>query len=200
MAKTYPKDLYYIDNAIKLHFRDDAFDAIKYRMRVRKVSDATFERNRGFSQYVRWTGKLNDRKIHPIEFILANVIAEESVLYHYSLENYELWRGRIESLQYKVIEQLNAVMVENNIDKFSQLFKIDTTKSDYPIIVEAYLDKKIWLETLTVINMFVKFTDKLQVMNLGWDDIRRNTKKYEPFLKRMINVDKMKVKLLETYK
>lgn len=200
MAKYYPKDLYYIDTAIKLHFKDEKFDAFKYRMRVRKVSDATFERNRFFTQYVRWTEKLNGRNIHPIEFVLSNVLAGETVLFNYTLENYEEWRGKMESLNYKLIAQLNEVMADNNIDKFAELFTIDSTKSDYPIIVEAYLDKKISLEAITVINMFVKLTTKLKITNLGWEDIRLNIKKYEPFLSRMINVDKMKVKLLKTYK
>lgn len=197
--KTYPKDLYYIDSAIKLHFKDSNFDAIKYRMRIKGISDASFEGLRSFRQYVRWAQKLNERKIHPIEFVLSNVIAGNTLLFQYTLEDYEEWRGRMESIYYKTVAEINSCMEKNSIDKFSKLFKIDDNESDYPPIVNSYLDKNISLETITVINMFVKFTNKLQIVNLGWEDIQIKIQKYEPFLRRMINTEKIKIILLNTY-
>ena len=200
MPRYYPKDLYSIDQAVRLHFKDPKFDAVKYRMKIRKVSDDTFERSKGFRIYIKWTDILNKTNIHPINFMLANVLAGETYIHTYNIENHTVWLGKIERVRYNIIKEINACMSDNNIDKFSQLFRIDKTKTDYPIIIDYYLEGKISLETLTIINTFVRFTDKLQIINLGWEDIRQLITKYESFLKKLIDFDKIKKLLLETYK
>jgi hypothetical protein len=199
MAKVYPKDLYYIDTAIKLHFKSNSFDAIKYRMKTRSIADDVFEKKKTFNIYVRLAEKLADQNIHPIEFVLANVLAGEGFISYFTVSNHTEWRTRIESIRYNTIKEINSCMADYSIDKFAELFKMNE-QSSFPMIVRHYLEKKISLETITVINMFVGFTEKLQINDLGWDEIRQTITKYQPFLKRLINTEKVKLKLLETYR
>ena len=105
-------------------------------------------------------------------------------------ENYLAWKRRMESITYTFTNEIDKLILhcEKLQKKFEDVFE---NSNQHPIILKLYLNKKVSIETLVILNKLNNFTDKLDLLlssDLIWPDTSRIIKKYSPF----ISIDKEK--------
>jgi hypothetical protein len=102
---------------------------------------------------------------------------------------------RIESLSYNVKNELEE-LTEYSLDEL-----LVTHKSDYPILINKYLEDTVSLETVCILNALTSFVEDANgkiTETILWPDIYNKVVKYQPFLN--INKDKFMKIVLNTFK
>lgn len=168
----------YVDYlALKKHFTTENYDYQKYRGKVKASFDSFKSRNDVFFFY-----KIS-KKQEPHEFLLSNILSNPKMwIRELTDENcdrvYLEWKGRIESLTYTFKEE-----IKNLRDDYAENFRVKD--GQHPYIMTMYLQRRISLETFTIITHIAKVYDYWQqeiVDKVVSGDIIRLSKKYYPFL------------------
>jgi len=163
--------------ALKKHFTTDQYDFHKYNGKV-KASYETF-RTRNDTFYFRKLTKHPDWQ----NVLLANLLVKPDTWIRDIVEPegtriYTEWLKRIESLGYLFqsdLKSLNEDYRENFISHEGQ----------HPYIMTLFLQKKISLETFTILAHLAKiftYWDEKVVDKFVASDIIRKSRKYKPFL------------------
>ncbi len=169
--------------ALKQHFTKDNYDFIKYQGKVR-ASKATFYKRRDRLFFEKLSRNKKDHEI--IDFFVSNFIScdDPQTLWIGDIikngnEKYLDWKKRIESLSYNFKQDLTDISSRVNIIEY---IKVDGSK--HPHILKDYLSGKIYLETLIILDKFLKFSTKYNE-NLNdpvWKSTSKIIHKYSPFL------------------
>jgi hypothetical protein len=152
-------DAWSIYTAIKLHFSEGTYDAFKFNFKGPRLQLNSFlaRRDRYFFEK---TAKKYNKKKQLIEFFLSNIIIGNSWVGNMTDEAYELWQGKMQSLQYSFksqIVELNEYCVQHNIS-FDELF---VAKNDLPLIIKLYTAQKLSLETMSILNILCNYTARI---------------------------------------
>lgn len=163
--------------ALKKHFTSDAYDYVKYNGKIRASIDTFRTRNDAYSFL-----KLS-KKDDVVNFMLANFINNPNIWIRQLLDaeaehRYLEWKKKIESLTYTFKSELK------NLDE-DWTANFVSRDGQHPYIMTQYSQKKISLETFTILthaaNIFDYWNEKI-VDKIISRDIIRVSRKYKPFL------------------
>jgi hypothetical protein len=178
--KIEPYDAYRIFMAIKLHFESDSYNAIKYRYKTSVTPQSFWKRKDKyhfakvakkysteqdlidffvcqFSQDVKWVGDMIDRE-----------------------EEFTQWKKKNESLSY--FFDLDVSLLAEEFDSFDSMFEIGN-ESPYPKLINHYLQDRIDINTVSVINKLTGFLNKIKVSESQlYPEIRKKILNYECFM------------------
>lgn len=180
-----PFECYKMYLALKNHFETPSYDFFRYNGKVSATFDS-FCARRDKYQFSKLSKKDDVRG-----FILANLIAQKKISWVGDLlsddaeENFKRWQKRQQSLTYTIKEDLS---------KFDDLKQAILVKNgQHPDLLKLFLQKKVCVETLIVID---RFTNIFQYWNekindpVVWPTVSMLVEKYKPFFK----FDKEKIK------
>lgn len=182
-------ETYCMFTALKYHFTQKNYDYFKYHGKVRGSKD-TFASNKNRFKFAKLSRKYDADQLK--DFIISNIIAGKSwvgELFDDDAEDfYTQYMKRKQSFTYNFTNEVKALFSSDR----SKLFK--STDSQYPEIINKYLQGEISLESIAVLNEFIDFFDKFD-KSLGkddiiWSKIRMSAEKLKPFL----SYDKEKLK------
>jgi hypothetical protein len=168
----------YIDYlALKKHFTTKGYDYHKYRGKVKASFEAFRARNDVFFFH-----KLS-KKDEPHRILLANIVSNpkswiRDIVDEKGEVEYLSWEKKIQSLTYTFKTELNAL----NEDYKSNFI---VTNGQHPKLISLYLQKKISLETITILSHLSNILDyweKEVVDKFVAGDIIVLLRKYHPFL------------------
>jgi len=183
-------DAYKIYLAIKNHFTLDSYDYFKYNKKINVSYDSFLKRRDKI-----FFAKLGKRKEEYLEnFLVANFLHDPKIWIGELLSEecegrYKNWKRRQESLTYVFKNEVDF-MNGWNANELNSWFEV--TFGEHPNIIKKYLRKEISLETLTILNSILNFTQRYdsEVNDPIYKEVSKLCKKYQPFLK----FDKSKVK------
>jgi hypothetical protein len=93
------------------------------------------------------------------------------------------WQKRQSSLRYTFEQDLNAVVqhLEAKAYSFNNLFE---TLGQHPPVLKLYINKRISLETLIILDMILGFSKQWDkdLKDPLWEQVSFKIKKYKPFL------------------
>lgn len=164
--------------ALKNHFETQSYDFFRYNGKVNATFDS-FCARRDKYQFSKLSKK-DDVK----GYIIANLTAQKKISWVGDLltedaeNNFKHWQKRQQSLAYTVSEDFS---------KFEDLKQaIVVENGQHPFLLKLFLQKKICVETLIIID---KFTNIFQYWDerindpVIWPSISMLVEKYKPFLK-----------------
>ena len=163
--------------AMKKHFTSDGYDYHKYHGKIRASYDKFRTRNDAY-----FFEKLSNKE-DPEKLMMANMIVKPNVWIREIVEQegedrYIDWQRKVDSLSRIFKSDLNLLD-----DNFQANFT--SVNGQHPFIMNMYMQKKISLETLTILakisNIF-PYWEKEIVDKIVARDIIRLIKKYRPFL------------------
>jgi hypothetical protein len=163
--------------AMKKHFTTDGYDYHKYNGKIKASYDKFRTRNDAY-----FFEKLSNRE-DPQSLMLANMIVKPNVWIREIVEDegeerYQDWQRKVQALG-----RIFTIDLENLDDNYQANFSV--INGQHPLIMTMYMQKKISLETLTILasisNIF-PYWEKEIVDKIVARDIIRLIKKYRPFL------------------
>jgi hypothetical protein len=181
--------------ALKNHFTNKKYNYFTYNGKVKANLQSFYKRKDRF-----WFEKLSRNKTDEeiLNFFVANFASCDDPqslwigqIIKEGEENYTNWMRKTQSLSYIFKEEISIFNSKN----FDDMFNIEGNK--HPLIIRNYLQKKISLETLIILNSILnykkQFDKKLQ--DPVWEFVSMRIEKYTPFIH--IDVNKFKQLLKE---
>lgn len=189
--KLNPIDAWSIFVACKLHFTPGKnYNAFEFNFKGPRCKRETFMKMGQRRFYERLAKQFQDRN-SAIEYIVANIVNGKSWIGDMSLEDYEIWQGRLQNLDYNFREDIRKIRdVEPNFDR--AISPPDLT--DIPTIYRLYRSGEISLETLACLENLLGFSQDLDKKLSDPLEISRNLshliRAYSPFLNSRFNKKK----------
>ncbi len=179
-----PFEVYKLYNALKLHFEQDSYDAIKYNFKSNVTPQSFFKRKDKY--FFAKIGK-NQKDIQ--NFFVFNFI--EDMKYIGDMMDIE---GQQNYTKHKKIHESLTREYEkdiNNIDtSFDDLLVVNNINTP-PKIIELWMEEEVTLETVVILNSITGFVSREGhkiTETLFWPDVSKKIIKYQPF----VNFDKNK--------
>ena len=131
----------------------------------------------------------NDQEI--VNFFVANFINSDDPgslwigeIIREGEENYKNWQRRTQSMSYLFKQEVSIFDASN----FDSMFALEGNK--HPRLIKEYLQKKLSLETLVILNEILGYKKRFdsRLLDPVWEMISMKIEKYTPFLR----VDKSK--------
>jgi len=195
MAKISGYQTYCLFLALKNHFRSETYDYFQYNGKTRANRHSYESRADRF-----WFEKLakNYNKEELVDFFVANL--KEGRKYVVELAKLDEDEARATHMQYVKRRESFTYQFEQDLGRL--LSAVNTPKSlfrlrkgGYPEIISQYLNGQISLETLVVLDDFIRFSKvfdtKIGKDDVIWGSLSLLMRKFRPFV--MYN----KVKILE---
>lgn len=173
-----PFDVYKLYNALKLHFENDSYDAVKYNFKTTVNPNSFFKRRDKY--FFAKIGK-NQKDIQ--NFFVFNFI--EDMKYVGDMmdiegqNNYTKHKRIHESLSREFEKDINTL--DTDFDNLLVVNNINTP----PLIIERWMEEDISLETVVILNSLTGFVNKEGhkiTETLFWPDVSRKITKYSPFV------------------
>lgn len=180
-----PFDVYKMYLAFKLHFTTDNYDAIAMKGRVRASQNA-FARRRDLTSIRKISEKLSEKEV--ADFLVANFVSGDKwggLFDAEAREVYTEWMRRNQRLTYQFEQDVDALFIEavESQTDFKDIFR--SRDGNHPLVIKSYIRKTISIETVVILDRFVKYMDKLNESiseKFLFPEVYRITKKYKPFL------------------
>ncbi|MCJ7713456.1 hypothetical protein MUO66_03235 [Candidatus Bathyarchaeota archaeon] len=181
--------------ALKNHFTNKKYNYFTYNGKVKANLQSFYKRKDRF-----WFEKLSRNKTDEeiLNFFVANFASCDDPqslwigqIIKEGEENYTNWMRKTQSLSYIFKEEIGIFNSKN----FDEMFSIQGNK--HPLIIKNYLQKKISLETLIILNNILEYTKEFdkKLQDPVWEFISMRIQKYTPFIH--IDVNKFKQLLKE---
>jgi len=179
-----PYDVYKYYMAMKLHFESDTYDALKYNYKTSAKPQAFFKRRDKY--HFAKLGRKFDSVNELVNFLVAQFTHSTDNKWVGNMLNdeeaYNQWQKRIQSLSYTFETDINSLA--EKVESFDDLFSIKSD-SPYPVVVNAYMQETISLETVVILESltgFLSVADKKVTDTIVWPEISKRIRKYKPFL------------------
>lgn len=178
-----PFETYVLFMALRSHFTQDKYDFFKYAGKTR-ISIQSFEKNKNKYQFQKLSKKYSSEDMR--DFFVANFIKGNAwiieLLNDEANDIFLSYMKRKQSFSYCFGDEITSLF--SSVDDPKKVFECN--EGEYPEIINAYLRGDLNLEFFTVLNTFVKFSNKFD-KKLGKDDIIWSkisflARKLEPFL------------------
>ena len=187
-----PFDAYSMYNALKLHFEQDSYDAVKYNFKSNVSSKSFFARKDKY--FFAKLAKNYDDKL--LQYYIANfkngVSYVGDMLNEGGETNFKEHMKIRESIHREFEKDINSLV---DMDKeFDSFFEANQT---HPLIIKLLMREEISLETVVILDSILGFMDregKKITETIIWPDISRKIMKYKPF------VDFNKIKCVDIIK
>ena len=188
--------------ALRLHFTSD-YDFIKFngglKNKIRTPADVdTFMSSKNYQFSALLSTKLKTKQ-NIFDFILANLVNNPSVwladlIWDSGYDIYIKWKARQESFTHSYIKDVNFItdyIIDNRIS-FNTYLK---PTSEFPLIIQHHIQRKINIETVCVVEHLLKFltpADKVFLTNFVYEDSSSLIKNYLPLLIKIQSFDDVK--------
>lgn len=191
-------DVFKIYQAIKLHFTSPKYNYFVYNGKTNATLDS-FERRRDKFMFHKLARKYDEQEI--VAFLVANFVSDnhkwtKDLLGPEATEAYMNWRKVTESLGFRFENDIEKLLGGDKSSKaFNQLFVV--SEGLYPTLLEKLLQKEITLETATILNSMINYTenwDKQIDDDIVYPKLSLRIRKYGAFLS--VDVKKYKKILL----
>ena len=173
-----PFEVYKLYNALKLHFEQDSYDAVKYNFKTTVNPQSFFKRKDKY--FFAKIGK-NQKDIQ--NFFVFNFI--EDMKYIGDMMDIE---GQQNYTKHKKIHESLTREFEKDINtmtgQFDDLLVVNNINTP-PKIIEMWMEEEVSLETVVILDSltdFVYWEGKKITETLFWPDVSRKIKKYSPFV------------------
>jgi len=187
-----PFDAYSMYNALKLHFEQDSYDAVKYNFKSNVSPKSFFARKDKY--FFAKLAKTYDDKL--LQYYIANfkngISYVGDMLNEGGETNFKQHMKVRESIHREFQKDINS-LIDMDI-QFDDLFM---TKQTHPLIVKLLMREEISLETVVILDSILGFMNregKKITETIIWPDISRKIMKYKPF------VDFNKIKCVDIIK
>jgi hypothetical protein len=181
--------------ALKNHFTNKKYNYFTYNGKVKANLQSFYKRKDRF-----WFEKLSRNKTDEeiLNFFVANFASCDDPqslwigqIIKEGEDNYKNWMRKTQSLSYIFKEEISIFNSKN----FDDMFNIEGNK--HPLIIRNYLQKKISLETLIILNNILEYTKEFdkKLQDPVWEFVSMRIEKYTPFIH--IDVNKFKQLLKE---
>jgi hypothetical protein len=176
--------------ALRTHFTSNKYDFFQMHGKLRATKESYTKRNdRMFFEKLAKTYDPETLR----DFYVANFLEDK----HYITEllddtattNLVKYQGRRQALSYNVSNDVDMVLRNGSCDAFK------THSDQYPGVLVLYLQRRICMESLVVMNDFILFREKFDKYYDGdviWPKVSLKMQKYRPFIK----YDKERMKLI----
>ncbi len=176
-----PFEAYKLYNALKLHFENDTYDAIKYNFKTTVNAQSFFKRRDKY-----FFAKLAKNEKDLMNYYVFNFIEDVKYIADMDDDNYRKHKKIHEALTRTFEKDVNTL----NEYSFDDLLTAKNI-NESPLVVRKWMEDEITLETLVILNSITGFVNnegrKISETIL-WPDISRKITKYQPFVK--FNYDK----------
>lgn len=187
-----PFDAYSMYNALKLHFEQDSYDAVKYNFKSNVTAKSFFARKDKY--FFAKLAKTYDDKL--LQYYISNfkngVSYVGDMLNEDGETNFKKHMKIRESIHREFQKDINSLV---DMDKeFDSFFE---AKQTHPLIIKLLMREEISLETVVILDSILGFMDregKKITETIIWPDISRKIMKYKPF------VDFNKIKCVDIIK
>ena len=187
-----PFDAYSMYNALKLHFEQDSYDAVKYNFKSNVSSKSFFARKDKY--FFAKLAKNYDDKL--LQYYIANfkngVSYVGDMLNEGGETNFKEHMKIRESIHREFEKDINSLV---DMDKeFDSFFE---AKQTHPLIIKLLMREEISLETVVILDSILGFMNregKKITETIIWPDSSRKIMKYKPF------VDFNKIKCVDIIK
>jgi DNA-binding ferritin-like protein (Dps family) len=182
---------YQYSNAINMHFNRN-YDAFKYRFKTRVSQKSYWGRSDKYQ--LTKIGQRFNKEEDIVRYFAAHQLAGNKWVGDMirNEKDYTDFLSRIDSLSYNFKQEMDS------LDEYSIDGLLSQYKSNYPQIIDKYLDDTISLETVCILNEITGFmhnANKQISETILWPDIYTKVIKYSPFL----NIERSKfIKILLT--
>ena len=173
-----PFEVYKLYNALKLHFEQDSYDAIKYNYKTTVNPQSFFKRKDKY--FFAKIGK-NQKDIQ--NFFVFNFI--EDMKYVGDMMDIE---GQQNYTKHKKIHESLTREFEKDINtmtgQFDDLLVVNNINTP-PKIIEMWMEEEVSLETVVILDSLTDFVyreGKKITETLFWPDVSRKIIKYSPFV------------------
>ena len=173
-----PFEVYKLYNALKLHFEQDSYDAIKYNYKTTVNPQSFFKRKDKY-----FFAKLGKNQKDLQNFFVFNFI--EDMKYVGDMMDIE---GQQNYTKHKKIHESLTREFEKDINtmtgQFDDLLVVNNINTP-PKIIEMWMEEEVSLETVVILDSltdFVYWEGKKITETLFWPDVSRKIKKYSPFV------------------
>ena len=191
-----PFESYKLYNALKLHFETDGYDAVKYHYKTRVNPQSFFKRRDKY--FFAKLGKNYGKDL--LKYYVSNFIRDVGyvgdMLGPDGEANYSDMIKVHESLSYKFKNDINKL--SSLVNSFDEL--LECQDNEYPVVIKAFMQEEICLETVVILNKLTRFIDRADKQiteTIMWPDISRKVHKYDPFVS--IDRDKMKKIVMKSF-
>jgi len=179
-------------NALKLHFEQDSYDAVKYNFKSNVTAKSFFARKDKY--FFAKLAKTYDDKL--LQYYISNfkngVSYVGDMLNEDGETNFKKHMKVRESIHREFQKDINSLV---DMDKeFDSFFE---AKQTHPLIIKLLMREEISLETVVILDSILGFMDregKKITETIIWPDISRKIMKYKPF------VDFNKIKCVDIIK
>ena len=173
-----PFEVYKLYNALKLHFEQDSYDAVKYNFKTTVSPNSFFKRKDKY-----FFAKLGKNQKDLQNFFVFNFI--EDMKYVGDMmdiegqQNYTKHKKIHESIHREFEKDINTIT-----EQFDDLLVVNNINTP-PKIIEMWMEEDVSLETVVILNSltdFVYWEGKKITETLFWPDVSRKITKYSPFV------------------
>lgn len=184
---------YQLFMALRTHFQNAKYDFFTMNGKLRGNKESYNRRNdRLFFEKLAKTYDPETLR----DFYVANLLEDKhyvtELLDDSAISNLVKYQGRRQALTYNVSNDVDMVLSNGACEAFK------THEDQYPGVLVLYLQRKICIESLVIMNDFIQFADKFNKYyedDVIWPKVSLKMKKYRPFLR--YDRDKMKLILKE---
>jgi hypothetical protein len=181
--------------AIKSHFLNEKYDYFQYNGCVKADMNSYLKRKDKllFEKVAKAVKTEQDAE----GFFVSNFVIDAhtwvgDTLNEQSKDLYLKWRKRVESISYLYKQDLKEI-VEADKSPFDILYVCEN--GQHPILLKLYLQRKIMLETLVVLDKFFHLFEKWDAQikeRIIWPEVSKKCKKYRPFFEKFLDKPKFR--------
>ena len=177
-----PFDSYKLYNALKLHFENEVYDAVKYNFKTTVIANSFFQRKDKYFFAKLAKNYPKDLK----EFYVSQFINDAKYvgdMMDLPAKKYYVEYKRVHESIHRVFEK-DINTLSDNKKEFDSLLVVNNINTP-PEIIRRWMEEDITLETVVILVRFTIFMDKEGskiTETLFWPDTSRKIRKYSPFV------------------
>ena len=184
-----PFDSYKLYNALKLHFENEVYDAVKYNFKTTVNANSFFQRkDKYFFAKLAKNYPKDLKEFYVSQFI--NDVKYVGDMMDLPAKTYYVRYKKVHESIHRVFEKdINTLSNNKEFDSLLVVNNINTP----PEIIRRWMEEDITLETVVILDHLTNFMEKEGskiTETLFWPDTSRKIRKYSPFVN--FNKDKCK--------
>ena len=173
-------DSYQLYLAVKLHFKNEDYDFIKYNARVKADLSSFMKRNDKFH-----FAKLSRTYKHELkDFYVANLSQGDywagELLEKEAQNRFTVYKKRKQKLSHMFEQEVSTLLEKKTLQEV-----LTCSNGQHPYLLKQFLGKKISIETMCILNDITDYSitwNKLIKENIVYPDTYHKIKKYRTFL------------------
>ena len=176
-----PFDSYKLYNALKLHFENEVYDAVKYNFKTTVNANSFFQRkDKYFFAKLAKTYPKDLKEFYVSQFI--NDAKYVGDMMDPAAKRYYVEYKKVHESIHRVFEKdINTLSNNKEFDNLLVVNNINTP----PEIIRRWMEEDITLETVVILDQLTNFMEKEGskiTETLFWPDTSRKIRKYSPFV------------------